>query len=61
MDKRCASDRQEMIDALTNRYRNGEVSEEVLVASLKNLIDKDEIRYIIFKNHRISGHLNGSN
>lgn len=44
---RSATDRQDKIAALTERYRRGEFSETVLTASLCTILPADEIRYIL--------------
>jgi len=44
---RTASERHEKIDGLTARYRDGDLSEPVYRASLRNLVDRSEERYLI--------------
>lgn len=50
MDKRYAPDRQEMVDALTDRYRNGEISETVYTVSLGFFMPADEVRAAVARN-----------
>lgn len=50
MDKRYAADRQEMVGALTDRYRNGEISETVYAVSLGFFLPPDEVRAAVNDN-----------
>lgn len=44
---RDAADRQVKINALTERYALGEISEDVFTASVKSMLPNVEIRYIL--------------
>lgn len=47
---RDAADRQEKVDALTERYRLGEISETVYRVSLSFFIPEHEIKFLVDTN-----------